>query len=145
MGDSMTVRITSLRVHGLTFFEHRRLFAFTSMSPRVYNEILRRGVYTVELHSAHNINALLSTQDNTVFITDRAKEDMKVGVRGIVADIKSVSIMEHKTPERDESEIVEARVQIEPRGLAKARQLIDHGIGKPLEVVVEEVVACSAS
>ena len=129
----------------MTFFEHRRLFAFTSISLRVYNEILRRGVYTMELRSAHNINALLQTQDNTIFITDRSKDDMKTGVRGIVADIKGVSMMEHKTPERDELEIVEVRVQVEPRGLAKARQIIDHGVGRPLEIIVEEVVACAAS
>lgn len=141
----MAVRITSFRVHGMTFFEHRRLFAFTSISLRVYNEILRRGVYTMELRSAHNINALLQTQDNTIFITDRSKDDMKTGVRGIVADIKGVSMMEHKTPERDELEIVEARVQVEPRGLAKVRQIIDHGVGRPLEIIVEEVVACAAS
>jgi len=145
MGDTMSVRITSFSVHKLSFFEHRRLFAFTSISERVYKELLRCGVYTMELRSANNINALLATQDNSIFVTDKSKEDIRRGMRGILGEIKNVSMMEHKNPYRDESEITVVRVQVETRGTAKATHIINHGTGKPLEVIVEEVIGCAAS
>ncbi len=121
-----------------------RMPAITGVSPRVLEQLIAGGSTHLLVRSSNNLDAVrrLSPGDH-VFITSVGKRELKEGVEGVVATVRSIRIVYERVlsgeteGEYSEREFEAARLAVTRFGTGRVLDAKDYGIGKRTEVEVE--------
>ncbi len=121
-----------------------RMPAITGVSPRVLEQLAAGGSVQILIRSSNNLDAVRKLEPGDyVFVTSVGKREVKEGVEGIVATVKSIRIVHERLvsggPEEEhfEREFEAARIVLTKSGLGSVREVKDYGLGKRTEVEVE--------
>jgi len=117
------------------------MYALTCITPYAYKELAAGGIKTLELRSAHNINAIARAKvDDHVFITCKTDEDVTKETKGIIARIRSISMQKSRqSMEYDEYEVITSRIQLEYLDSAKIKDIAASRLGSEVSVDIEKV------
>jgi len=124
--------------------------ALTGLSRHVMNELTVARVRTVEIRSPNNFYALLSAQPGEkIFLTQSSAPDIVPGTGGLIAGIRSLQIITHRTVQSNEDYYEEcesqaARIQLQLVGVGRVRKITNFEPGTPLMLDVDEVRYCDA-
>jgi len=124
--------------------------ALTGLSRHVMNELTVARVRTVEIRSPNNFFALLSAQPGEkIFLTQSSAPDIVPGTGGLIAGIRSLQIITHRTVQSNEDYYEEcesqaARIQLQLVGVGRVRKITNFEPGTPLMLDVDEVRYCDA-
>jgi len=124
--------------------------ALTGLSRHVMNELTVARVRTVEIRSPNNFFALLGVHPGEkIFLTQSSAPDIVPGTGGLIAGIRSLQIITHRTVQSNEDYYEEcesqaARIQLQLVGVGRVRKITNFEPGTPLMLDVDEVRYCDA-
>jgi hypothetical protein len=124
--------------------------ALTGLARHVMKEITVAKVRTVEIRSPHNFYALLSVSPgDRIFLTESSAPDIVPGTGGLIAVVKALQIITHRTVQSsedyyEEREAQAARVQLQLIAVGRVRKITNFEPGTPLTLDVDEVKYCDA-
>jgi uncharacterized protein len=124
--------------------------ALTGLARHVMKELLAARVRTVEIRSPNNFITLLNAQPgDRIFLTGASAPDIVPGTSGLIASIRALQIITHRTIQSnqdyyEESESQAARAQLQLVGVGRVRKIASFEPGTPLTLDVDEVKYCSA-
>lgn len=113
-------------------------------------ELSAAKVRTVEIRSPNNFFALLGVQPGErIFLTESSAPDIVPGTGGLIASIRAVQIITHRTVQSsqdyyEEREAQAARVQLQLVAVGRVRKITNFEPGTPLMLDVDEVRYCDA-
>ncbi len=113
-------------------------------------ELTAARVRTVEIRSPNNFYALLSVQPgDRIFLTESSAPDIVPGTGGLIAGIRSLQTITHRTVQSsddyyEEREAQAARAQLQLVGVGRVRSINSFEPGTPLVLDVDEVKYCNA-
>jgi len=116
----------------------------------VMNELTVARVRTVEIRSPNNFFALLGVHPGEkIFLTQSSAPDIVPGTGGLIAGIRSLQIITHRTVQSNEDYYEEcesqaARIQLQLVGVGRVRKITNFEPGTPLMLDVDEVRYCDA-
>jgi hypothetical protein len=116
------------------------IYALTGINWEEMQDLLRHGLKTFELVSGDHTHIALSIKTgDRIFIANQSKQDIKKGVEGILADVRSVKVEYWRiTPrEFDEKEVLTARIQVSYLDHGRVKTCKDAGPGQGLQVDVD--------
>lgn len=122
----------------------------SGLARHVMKELLAARVRTVEIRSPNNFFALLNIQPgDRIFLTEASAPDIVQGTGGIIASIRALQIITHRTVQSnqdyyEESEAQAARAQLQLVGVGRVRKITSFEPGMPLTLDVDEVRYCDA-
>ena len=134
--------------HRVTFVrsEGGKIPALTSISKKVYELLLKRSLLTLEIKSAHNINALQPVKKGDfIFLTPILREDLLPRAEGVICEIQEKKVMLQKKKHWDEVEIITVRLQVKLQCTARIRSVEKEGLDDGVSVEVDRAVQCSIS
>ncbi|MDD1760721.1 MAG: DUF473 domain-containing protein [Methanothrix sp.] len=124
--------------------------ALTGLAKHVIKELLAAKVRTVEIRSPNNFFALLSVQPgDRIFLTESSAPDIVPGTSGLIASIRAMQTITHRTIQSsedyyEEREAQAARVQLQLLAVGRVRRITNFEPGTPLMLDVDEVKYCDA-
>jgi hypothetical protein len=124
--------------------------ALTGLSRHVIKELTAAKVRTVEIRSPNNFFALQSVQPgDRVFLTEASASDIVPGTAGLIAGIRAVQTITHRTIQSgedyyEEREAQAARAQLQLMGVGRVRKITNFEPGTPLMLEVDDVRYCDA-
>lgn len=124
--------------------------ALTGLAKHVIKELLAAKVRTVEIRSPNNFFALLSVQPgDRIFLTESSAPDIVPGTTGLIASIRAMQTITHRTIQSsedyyEEREAQAARVQLQLLAVGRVRRITNFEPGTPLMLDVDEVKYCDA-
>lgn len=124
--------------------------ALTGLSKHVIKELLAAKVRTVEIRSPNNFFALLSVQPgDRIFLTESSAPDIVPGTSGLIASIRAMQTITHRTIQSsedyyEEREAQAARAQLQLLAVGRVRRITNFEPGTPLMLDVDEVKYCDA-
>jgi uncharacterized protein len=124
--------------------------ALTGLARHVINELTAARVRTVEIQSPNNFFALLrASPGDRIFLTQSSAPDIVPGTGGLIASIRALQIITHRTVQSNEDYYEEresqaARAQLQLVGVGKVRKITNFEPGTPLMLDVDEVRYCDA-
>ncbi|HOV82077.1 MAG TPA: DUF473 domain-containing protein [Methanothrix sp.] len=124
--------------------------ALTGISRHVLKELSKNRIRTLEIRSPNNFFALLSVQaGDRIFLTDCSSSDIVPGTVGLIASIRALQTITHRTIESsrdyyEERESQAARVQLQLVAAGRVRKITNFEPGTPLMLDVDEVRYCDA-
>lgn len=124
--------------------------ALTGLARHVINELTTSRVRTVEIQSPNNFFALLRVSPgDRIFLTQSSAPDIVPGTGGLIASIRALQIITHRTVQSNEDYYEEresqaARVQLQLVGVGKVRKITNFEPGTPLMLDVDEMRYCDA-
>lgn len=124
--------------------------ALTGLAKHVIKELLAAKVRTVEIRSPNNFFALLSVQPgDRIFLTESSAPDIVPGTTGLIASIKAMQTITHRTIQSsedyyEEREAQAARAQLQLLAVGRVRRITNFEPGTPLMLDVDEVKYCDA-
>lgn len=113
-------------------------------------ELTAAKVRTVEIRSPNNFYALLGVSPGEqIFLTESSAPDIVPGTGGLIAGIKALQIITHRTVQSsedyyEERESQAARTQLQLVGVGRVRKITNFEPGTPLLLDVDEVRYCDA-
>ncbi|MDD1755127.1 MAG: DUF473 domain-containing protein [Methanothrix sp.] len=122
----------------------------SGLARHVMKELLAARVRTVEIRSPNNFFALLNIQPgDRIFLTEASAPDIVPGTSGLIASIRALQIITHRTVQSnqdyyEESEAQAARAQLQLVGVGRVRKITSFEPGTPLTLDVDEVKYCDA-
>ena len=114
------------------------------------NELTAARVRTVEIRSPNNFFTLLRVQPgDRIFLTQSSAPDIVPGTGGLIASIKALQIITHRTVQSNEDYYEEresqaARAQLQLMAVGRVRKITNFEPGTPLMLDVDEVRYCDA-
>ena len=141
------IRMTRMEQHSrVMYVKTNRMPALAGISKKVYELLLQRPLLSLEIKSADNINALLSSEKgHTVFLTPVLREDLFPKAEGCICELKEKTVSLQKVKKWDEIEIVAVRIQVKPVCLGRISAIEKKSLGEGVRVEVEKAVRCSIS
>jgi hypothetical protein len=127
-----------------------RLAALTGLSRESISDLVKRGIRTFEIRSAHNLIVFSEINaGDRVFVTDAAPPDVVPGLCGHIATIRGIDVHMNRvaiaTPlDYEEREAMIGRVQLVLQSGGKVREVPRAGPYKPIYVDVIELRSCEA-
>ena len=124
--------------------------ALTGLAKHVIKELLAAKVRTVEIRSPNNFFALLSAQPgDRIFLTESSAPDIVPGTTGLIAGIRAMQTITHRTIQSsedyyEEREAQAARAQLQLLAVGRVRRITNFEPGTPLTLDVDEVRYCDA-
>ncbi|MDD2754154.1 MAG: DUF473 domain-containing protein [Methanothrix sp.] len=124
--------------------------ALTGLARHVINELTAARVRTVEIQSPNNFFALLRVSPgDRIFLTQSSAPDIVPGTGGLIASVRALQIITHRTVQSNEDYYEEresqaARAQLQLVGVGKVRKITNFEPGTPLMLDVDEVRYCDA-
>ena len=124
--------------------------ALTGLAKHVIKELLAAKVRTVEIRSPNNFFALLSVQPgDRIFLTESSAPDIVPGTSGLIASIRAMQTITHRTIQSsedyyEEREAQAARAQLQLLAVGRVRRITNFEPGTPLTLDVDEVRYCDA-
>jgi hypothetical protein len=124
--------------------------ALTGLARHVIKELLAARVRTVEIRSPNNFFALLSVQpQERIFLTEASAPDIVPGTNGLIASVRGLQTITHRTVQSsedyyEEREAQAARVQLQMVGVGRVRKITSFEPGSPLTLDVDEARYCDA-
>jgi uncharacterized protein len=124
--------------------------ALTGLARHVMKELTAAKVRTVEIRSPHNFYALLSASPgDRIFLTQASAPDIVPGTGGLIAVIRTLQIITHRTVQSsegyyEECESQAARAQLQLIAVGRVRKITNFEPGTPLTLDVDEVKYCDA-
>lgn len=124
--------------------------ALTGLSKHVLKELSAAKVRTVEIRSPNNFFALLTAQPgDRILLTDSSAPDIVPGTVGLIAGIRALQTITHRTIQSsqdyyEEREAQAARVQLQMMAVGRVRRITNFEPGTPLTLDVDEVRYCDA-
>jgi hypothetical protein len=124
--------------------------ALTGLARHVMKELTAAKVRTVEIRSPNNFFTLLSVQPgDRVFLTESSAPDIVPGTGGLIAAIRALQIITHRTVQSsedyyEEREAQAARAQLQLVAVGRVRKITNFEPGTPLMLDVDEVKYCDA-
>ncbi len=124
--------------------------ALTGLARHALKELLAARVRTVEIRSPNNFFALLNVQpQERIFLTEASAPDIVPGTNGLIASVRSLQTITHRTVQSsedyyEEREAQAARVQLQMVGVGRVRKITSFEPGSPLTLEVDEVKYCDA-
>jgi len=116
----------------------------------VMKELTVAKVRTVEIRSPNNFYALLGVSPgDRIFLTESSAPDIVPGTGGLIAGIKALQIITHRTVQSsedyyEEREAQAARAQLQLVAVGRVRKIPNFEPGTPLMLDVDEVRYCDA-
>ena len=124
--------------------------ALTGLARHVMKELTVAKVRTVEIRSPNNFFTLLNVQPgDRVFLTESSAPDIVPGTGGLIAAIRALQIITHRTVQSsedyyEEREAQAARAQLQLVAVGRVRKITNFEPGTPLMLDVDEVRYCDA-
>ena len=124
--------------------------ALTGLARHVMKELTVAKVRTVEIRSPNNFFTLLNVQPgDRVFLTESSAPDIVPGTGGLIASIRALQIITHRTVQSsedyyEEREAQAARAQLQLVAVGRVRKITNFEPGTPLMLDVNEVRYCDA-
>jgi hypothetical protein len=124
--------------------------ALTGLARHVMKELTLAKVRTVEIRSPNNFFTLLNVQPgDRVFLTESSAPDIVPGTGGLIASIRALQIITHRTVQSsedyyEEREAQAARAQLQLVAVGRVRKITNFEPGTPLMLDVDEVRYCDA-
>ena len=124
--------------------------ALTGLARHVMNELTAARVRTVEIRSPNNFFTLLRVQPgDRIFLTQSSAPDIVPGTGGLIASIRALQIITHRTVQSNEDYYEEresqaARAQLQLVAVGRVRKITNFEPGTPLMLDVDEVRYCDA-
>jgi len=124
--------------------------ALTGISRQVLKDLMTNRLRTIEIRSPQNFFTIRAAlPGDRIFLTEATFTDVVAGTSGLIALVKEVQTMTHRTVQSsdyyyEEIESQAARVQLQLLGLGRARRIVSFEPGQPLTLEVDEVRHCSA-
>jgi hypothetical protein len=124
--------------------------ALTGLARHVMKELTVAKVRTVEIRSPNNFFTLLNVQPgDRVFLTESSAPDIVPGTGGLIASIRALQIITHRTVQSsedyyEEREAQAARAQLQLVAVGRVRKITNFEPGTPLMLDVDEVRYCDA-
>jgi uncharacterized protein len=124
--------------------------ALTGLSKHVMKELLAARVRTVEIRSPNNFFSLLGVRPgDKIFLAESSTLDIVPGSSGLIASLRALEIITHRTIQSNEDyyeerEAQAARAQMQLIGLGRVRKIVSFEQGLPFTVEVDEVRYCDA-
>jgi len=124
--------------------------ALTGLAKHVLKELSSAKVRTVEIRSPNNFYALLAAQPgDRLFLTDSSAPDIVPGTVGLIANIRALQTITHRTIQTsqdyyEEREAQAARVQLQLMAVGRVRKITNFEPGTPITLDVDEVRYCDA-
>jgi len=124
--------------------------ALTGLAKHVLKELSSAKVRTVEIRSPNNFYALLAAQPgDRIFLTDSSAPDIVPGTVGLIASIRALQTITHRTIQTSQDYYEEraaqaARVQLQLMAVGRVRKITNFEPGTPLTLDVDEVRYCDA-
>ena len=124
--------------------------ALTGLARHVMNELTAARVRTVEIRSPNNFFTLLRVSPgDRIFLTQSSAPDIVPGTGGLIASIRALQIITHRTVQSNEDYYEEresqaARVQLQLVAVGRVRKITNFEPGTPLMLDVDEVRYCDA-
>jgi hypothetical protein len=124
--------------------------ALTGLARHVMNELTAARVRTVEIRSPNNFLTLLGVQPgDRIFLTQSSAPDIVPGTGGLIASIRALQIITHRTVQSNEDYYEEresqaARAQLQLVAVGRVRNITNFEPGTPLMLDVDEVRYCDA-
>ena len=124
--------------------------ALTGLAKHVIKELLAAKVRTVEIRSPNHFFALLSVQPgDRIFLTESSAPDIVPGTTGLIASIRAMQTITHRTIQSsedyyEEREAQAARAQLQLLAVGRVRRITNFEPGTPLMLDVDEVRYCDA-
>jgi hypothetical protein len=124
--------------------------ALTGLAKHVIKELTAAKVRTVEIRSPNNFFALLNVQPgDKVFLAEASASDIVPGTTGLIASIRALQTITHRTIQSsedyyEEREAQAARAQLQLVAVGRVRRITNFEPGTPLMLDVDEVRYCDA-
>jgi uncharacterized protein len=124
--------------------------ALTGLSRHVIKELTSAKVRTVEIRSPNNFFSLQGVQPgDRIFLTEASASDIVPATAGLIAVVRAIQIITHRTIQSredyyEEREAQAARVQLQLMGVGRVRRITNFEPGTPLMLEVDEVRYCDA-
>jgi hypothetical protein len=124
--------------------------ALTGLAKHVIKELLAARVRTVEIRSPNNFVTLLNVQPGErIFLTEASAPDIIPGTTGLIASVRGLQTITHRTIQSsedyyEEREAQAARAQLQLIGLGRVRKIASIEPGSPLTLDVDEARYCDA-
>jgi hypothetical protein len=124
--------------------------ALTGLARHVMKELTVAKIRTVEIRSPNNFFTLLNVQPgDRVFLTESSAPDIVPGTGGLIASIRALQIITHRTVQSsedyyEEREAQAARAQLQLVAVGRVRKITNFEPGTPLMLDVDEVRYCDA-
>jgi hypothetical protein len=124
--------------------------ALTGLARHMMKELTAAKVRTVEIRSPNNFFTLLNVQPgDRVFLTESSAPDIVPGTGGLIASIRALQIITHRTVQSsedyyEEREAQAARAQLQLVAVGRVRKITNFEPGTPLMLDVNEVRYCDA-
>ena len=124
--------------------------ALTGLARHMMKELTAAKVRTVEIRSPNNFFTLLNVQPgDRVFLTESSAPDIVPGTGGLIASIRALQIITHRTVQSsedyyEEREAQAARAQLQLVAVGRVRKITNFEPGTPLMLDVDEVRYCDA-
>lgn len=113
-------------------------------------ELTAARVRTLEIRSPNNFFALLNLQPgDRIFLTESSALDIVPGTGGLIASIRALQTITHRTVQSsedyyEEREAQAARAQLQLVGVGRVRKITNFEPGTTLMLDVDEVRYCDA-
>jgi hypothetical protein len=127
-----------------------RLAALTGLSRESISDLVKRGIRTFEIRSAHNLIVFSEINaGDRVFVTDAVPPDVVPGLCGHIATVRGIDVHMNRvaiaTPlDYEEREAMIGRVQLVLQSGGKVREVPRADPYKPIYVDVIELRSCEA-
>jgi len=124
--------------------------ALTGLAKHLMKELLAARVRTVEIRSPNNFVTLLRVQPGErIFLTEASAPDIIPGTTGLIANVRGLQTITHRTIQSsedyyEEREAQAARAQLQLIGMGRVRKITSFEPGSPLTLDVDEVRYCDA-
>lgn len=124
--------------------------ALTGLARHVIKELSVAKVRTVEIRSPNNFFALLDAEPgDRIFLTESSAPDIVPGTGGLIASIRALQTITHRTIQSNEDyyeerEAQAARIQLQLLAVGRVRRIASIEPGTPLMLDVDEVRFCNA-
>ena len=124
--------------------------ALTGLARHVIKELTAAKVRTMEIRSPNNFFALQAVQPgDRIFLTEASASDIVPGTAGLIAVVRALQIITHRTIQSsedyyEERESQAARVQLQLMGVGRVRKITNFEPGTPLMLDVDDVKYCDA-
>ena len=124
--------------------------ALTGLARHMMRELLAARVRTVEIRSPNNFFTLLKVQPgDKIFLTESSAPDIVPGTNGLIASVRGLQTITHRTIQSsedyyEEREAQAARAQLQLVGVGRVRKITSFEPGSPLTLEVDEVRYCDA-
>lgn len=124
--------------------------ALTGLARHVIKELSVAKVRTVEIRSPNNFFALLDAEPgDRIFLTESSAPDIVPGTGGLIASIRALQTITHRTIQSNEDyyeerEAQAARIQLQLLAIGRVRRIASIEPGTALMLDVDEVRYCNA-